>query len=224
MNTKIVKSFVYVLLCNIFTSCAQKPGSNKNSETMNKDNKIMNTEGLETATFANGCFWCTEAVFQDLNGVEKVTSGYTGGTVKNPDYREVCTGSTGHAECLQILYDPKKISFEELLEVFWKTHDPTTLNRQGNDVGTQYRSAIFYHDEKQKELAEKYKKELNDSGAYNSPVVTEITSFTVFYPAEDYHQQYFNLHGSEPYCNYVIQPKVEKFRKVFKNKLKEGVH
>jgi peptide-methionine (S)-S-oxide reductase len=224
MNTKIVKSLVYVLLCNIFTSCAQKPGSNKNSETMNKDNKIMNTEGLETATFANGCFWCTEAIFQDLKGVEKVTSGYTGGTVKNPGYREVCTGSTGHAECLQILYDPKKISFEELLEVFWKTHDPTTLNQQGNDVGTQYRSAIFYHNERQKELAEKYKKELNDSGAYNNPVITEISPFTVFYPAEDYHQQYFNLHGSEPYCNYVIQPKVEKFRKVFKDKLKQGVH
>lgn len=191
---------------------------------MSTENKIMNTEGMDTATFANGCFWCTEAVFQDLEGVEKVTSGYTGGPVKNPTYREVCTGETGHAECLQIVYDPKKISFEDLLEVFWKTHDPTTLNRQGNDEGTQYRSAIFYHDENQKALSEKYKKALNDSGAYSNPVVTEITPFSVFYPAENYHQQYFNLHGNEPYCNYVIQPKVQKFRKVFKNKLKAGVH
>lgn len=191
---------------------------------MNMDDKIMNNGGSDTATFANGCFWCTEAIFQDLEGVEKVTSGYTGGSVKNPSYREVCTGETGHAECLQIIFDPKKISFGELLEVFWKTHDPTTLNRQGNDSGTQYRSAIFYHNENQKEFAEKYKKELNASGAYNDPVVTEITPFHVFYPAEDYHQQYFNLHGSEPYCNYVIQPKVEKFRKVFKDKLKTGVH
>ncbi|MEP7169402.1 MAG: peptide-methionine (S)-S-oxide reductase MsrA [Bacteroidota bacterium] len=224
MKTKIVNSFVYVLLCSAFTSCAQKPESNKNSEAMNTENKIINSEGLDTATFANGCFWCTEAIFQDLQGVEKVTSGYTGGSVKNPGYREVCTGETGHAECLQIIYDSKKISFGDLLEVFWKTHDPTTLNRQGNDEGTQYRSAIFYHNENQKELAEKLKKELNASGAYNDPIVTEITAFKVFYPAEDYHQQYFNLHGSEPYCNYVIQPKVEKFRKVFKDKLKAEGH
>ncbi|MFI5219264.1 MAG: peptide-methionine (S)-S-oxide reductase MsrA [Bacteroidia bacterium] len=188
---------------------------------MSDKNKIINSEGLDTATFGNGCFWCTEAVFQELNGVIKVSSGYSGGTVKNPSYKEVCNGSTGHAECLQIIYDPKIISYDELLQVYWKTHDPTTLNRQGNDVGTQYRSVIFYHNEKQKELAEKYKKELTESEAYSDPIVTEITAFTTFYPAEDYHKDYFNLYGEEPYCRMVIQPKVEKFRKVFKDKLKK---
>ena len=224
MKIKIAKIIGCVFLQSIFISCVQKSESNNNSPNMsNKSTDVVANE-LDTATFANGCFWCTEAIFQDLEGVIKVTSGYSGGITKNPDYRQVCTGETGHAECLQIIYDPKKISFEELLEVFWKTHDPTTLNRQGNDVGTQYRSAIFYHNENQKLLAEKYKKELNGSGAYSDSVVTEITQFHIFYPAENYHQQYFNLHGSEPYCNYVIQPKVEKFRKVFKDKLKPGVH
>ena len=174
----------------------------------------------DTATFGNGCFWCTEAVFQELKGVLKVTSGYSGGTVKNPTYKEVCTGLTGHAECLQIIYDPSVISFEELLEVFWKTHDPTTLNRQGNDAGTQYRSVIFYHNEKQKQLAEHYKKELDDARVFDKPIVTEITAFDVFYPAENYHQEYYNRNGQEPYCQYVIRPKVEKFRKVFREKLK----
>jgi peptide-methionine (S)-S-oxide reductase len=224
MKVQIVKFIGYIFIQSIFISCAHKSESNNNSNNMNNVNAGIDTNGLDTATFANGCFWCTEAIFQDLEGVVKVTSGYSGGVTKNPDYRQVCTGETGHAECLQIIFDPKKISFEELLEVFWKTHDPTTLNRQGNDEGTQYRSAIFYHNENQKLLAEKYKKELNASGAYSYPIVTEITPFQVFYPAENYHQQYFNLHGSEPYCNYVIQPKVEKFRKVFKEKLKPGVH
>lgn len=174
----------------------------------------------DTATFGNGCFWCTEAIFQNLKGVYSAVSGYSGGHVKNPSYKEVCAGTTGHAEVLQITFDPSVISFEELLEVFWKTHDPTTLNRQGNDIGTQYRSVIFYHNEEQKQLAEKYKKALDESGAWNKPIVTEITAFSKFYPAEDYHQNYFNLHGSEPYCTFVIQPKVEKFRQVFKDKLK----
>ncbi len=174
----------------------------------------------DTATFGNGCFWCTEAIFQDLKGVLKVTSGYSGGKIKNPTYKEVCSGLTGHAECLQIIYDPSVISFEALLEVFWKTHDPTTLNRQGNDVGTQYRSVIFYHDEKQKQLAEHYKKVLEAARVFDKPIVTEITVFDVFYPAENYHQEYYNLNGQEPYCQYVIRPKVEKFRKVFKDKLK----
>lgn len=178
-------------------------------------------EQTDTATFGNGCFWCTEAIFQDLDGVIKVTSGYSGGKVANPSYREVCSGLTGHAECLQIIFDPTIISFDELLEVFWKTHDPTTLNRQGNDVGTQYRSVVFYHSEEQKQLAEKYKKELDASGAFGNPIVTEITPFSKFYPAEDYHQQYYNLNGEEPYCRFVIAPKVEKFRKVFKDKLKK---
>jgi peptide-methionine (S)-S-oxide reductase len=161
-----------------------------------------------------------EAVFQDLKGVISVTSGYSGGSVKNPSYKEVCTGSTGHAEVAQIVYDPQQITYDELLEVFWQTHDPTTLNKQGNDEGTQYRSAIFYHNEKQKEIAEKYKDQLNKSGAWDKPIVTEIVPFSVFYKAEDYHQSYFNQNGGEPYCQYVIRPKVEKFRKVFKDKLK----
>ncbi|RJE74497.1 peptide-methionine (S)-S-oxide reductase [Reichenbachiella sp. MSK19-1] len=176
---------------------------------------------MDVATFGNGCFWCTEAIFQDLKGVSKVESGYSGGQTLDPTYKEVCTGTTGHAEVLQITYDPAVISFDELLEVFWKTHDPTTLNRQGNDVGTQYRSVVFYHSDEQKALAEKYKKELNASGAFNDPIVTEITAFDKFYVAEDYHQNYFNLNGSQPYCNFVIKPKVEKFRKVFKDKLKD---
>ncbi|CAN5909685.1 peptide-methionine (S)-S-oxide reductase MsrA [soil metagenome] len=175
---------------------------------------------METATFGNGCFWCTEAVFQELEGVEKVVSGYAGGHVANPTYKQVCSGTTGHAEVLQITYDPQKISYEELLEVFWATHDPTTLNRQGNDVGPQYRSIIFYHDKKQRELAEKYKKELDASGAFDRPIVTFIEPLPEFYPAENYHQNYFNTHGSEPYCQFLIRPKVEKFRKVFEGKLK----
>ncbi len=174
----------------------------------------------DTATFGTGCFWCTEAVFQELKGVLKVTSGYSGGSVKNPSYEDVCSGTTGHAECLQIIYDPKVISFDELLEVFWEAHDPTTLNRQGNDVGTQYRSVIFYHDAEQKKKAEEYKVKLDKSGAYNNPIVTEISPFSRFYAAEDYHQDYYRLHGSQPYCTFVIRPKVEKFEKVFKNKLK----
>ncbi|HYG37034.1 MAG TPA: peptide-methionine (S)-S-oxide reductase MsrA [Cytophagales bacterium] len=175
---------------------------------------------MEKATFGNGCFWCTEAIFQDLKGVESVVSGYSGGHTENPTYKEVCNGTTGHAEVLQITYDPSVITFDELLEIFWETHDPTTLNRQGNDIGTQYRSAIFYHNNEQKELAQKYKKKLDESGAFPRPIVTEITPFTIFYKAENYHQNYYNLNGSEPYCSMVIRPKVEKFRKVFKDKLK----
>lgn len=172
------------------------------------------------ATFGAGCFWCVEAVFMDLNGVESVVSGYSGGHVDNPTYKQVCAGTTGHAEVIQVRYDPTVISFEELLEVFWKTHDPTTLNRQGADVGTQYRSAIFYHDEEQKRLAEAYKQKLDASGAFVDPIVTEIVTFEKFYPAEDYHQNYFNQNESQPYCAFVIRPKVDKFRQVFGNKLK----
>lgn len=190
-----------------------------------KDSTVKNNPTLpatEIATLANGCFWCTEAIFTSLEGVIQVTSGYTGGKVKNPTYKEVCSGLTGHAECLQIVYDPSKIQFEKLLEVFWETHDPTTLNRQGNDVGTQYRSAIFYHTEEQKEKSIRFKEELNKSGAFDKPIVTEIAAFELFYPAEDYHQQYFEINGdSNPYCQLVVRPKVEKFRKVFKDKLKK---
>lgn len=174
----------------------------------------------ETATFGNGCFWCTEAIFKSLKGVETVESGYSGGKVKNPTYREVCTGETGHAEVIQITFDPSVISFEELLEVFWETHDPTTPNRQGADVGTQYRSAIFYHSPEQKEAAEKYKAELNRQNVYNKPVVTEITAFDMFYKAENYHQDYYANNPTQGYCQIVIVPKLEKFRKVFKDKLK----
>ncbi|HVZ57165.1 MAG TPA: peptide-methionine (S)-S-oxide reductase MsrA [Chitinophagaceae bacterium] len=175
----------------------------------------------DTATFGTGCFWCTEALFKELEGVISVTSGYSGGTVPHPTYTEVCTGQTGHAECVQIVYDPAKISFDELLEVFWQVHDPTTLNRQGADVGTQYRSAIFYHNEEQRQKAEKYKADLDKSGAFDRPIVTEITRFSAFYPAEKYHQDYYaNNKNSNPYCSIVIRPKLEKFEKVFKNKLK----
>jgi peptide-methionine (S)-S-oxide reductase len=176
----------------------------------------------DTATFGTGCFWCTEALFQELEGVLKVSSGYSGGHVKNPTYKEVCEGTTGHAEVVQVVYDPSKITFDELLEVFWQTHDPTTLNRQGNDEGTQYRSAIFYHNTGQKAKAEKYKAELDKSGAWSKPIVTEITPFSIFYVAEDYHQDYYSNNGSAPYCYYVIKPKMEKFEKVFKNKLKKA--
>ncbi len=175
----------------------------------------------DTATFGTGCFWCTEAIFQQLKGVLKVTPGYSGGHVKNPTYKEVCSGLTGHAECLQIVYDPDTITYEELLEVFWKTHDPTTLNRQGNDIGTQYRSVIFYHNEQQRLLAEKYKKELDASGAFDNPIVTEINAMTDFYPAEDYHRNYFNRNPQEAYCQLVIAPKVEKFKQVFSGKIKK---
>lgn len=175
---------------------------------------------VATATFGNGCFWCTEAVFQLLDGVQSVTSGYSGGDTVNPDYKSVCTGQTGHAECLQIKYDPAKISFEGLLEVFWKTHDPTTLNRQGNDVGTQYRSVIFYQNEEEKNIAEAYMKQLNESGTFPKPIVTTLEPLTVFYPAENYHQDYYIQNGVAPYCQFVVRPKVEKFRKEFGNKLK----
>ncbi|HTK81127.1 MAG TPA: peptide-methionine (S)-S-oxide reductase MsrA [Bacteroidota bacterium] len=184
----------------------------------------MASSKSDTATFAAGCFWCVEAVFQNVKGVQSVVSGYSGGTVANPSYKEVCTGSTGHAEACQITYDPAQVSYPELLEVFWKTHDPTTLNRQGNDAGTQYRSAIFYHSEEQKELAEHYKKELDSAGAFDNPIVTEISPYQNFYKAEDYHQNYYNDNSMQPYCMFVIRPKVEKFKKVFKDKLKADVH
>ena len=171
------------------------------------------------ATFGTGCFWCTEAVFQQLKGVEKVVPGYMGGQVANPTYEEVCSGATGHAECLQITYDPAVISYEDLLEVFWFAHDPTQPNRQGNDVGTQYRSAIFYHNEEQRVLAKEFKAKLTKQGAYSKAIVTEITAATEFYPAEDNHVNYFSTHGSEPYCNFIIRPKVQKIRKVFADKL-----
>ncbi|MDO6388925.1 peptide-methionine (S)-S-oxide reductase MsrA [Pontibacter sp. BT731] len=177
---------------------------------------------MEKATFGGGCFWCTEAVFQELAGVQKVESGYAGGHMENPTYKQVTSGTTGHAEVLQITYDPATISYDELLEVFWKTHDPTTLNRQGNDIGPQYRSIVLYHNNEQRQKAEQYLKELDASGAFDDPIVTMIEPLQEFYPAEDYHTNYFNTHGHEPYCSFVIRPKVDKFRKVFADKLKPG--
>lgn len=217
----INKTFVAIFSVILITinACGQK--SKPEAKPTKMEDKKVDLTKLDQATFGNGCFWCTEAIFQNLNGVEKVVSGYSGGKVKNPTYKEVCSGETGHAEVLRIYYDSKVISFDELLEVFWKTHDPTTLNRQGNDVGTQYRSVVFYHDEKQKELAIKYKAELNGSGAFSKPIVTEISPVSEFYPAEDYHQNYFNENGEQPYCYFVIKPKVEKFEKIFKDKVKK---
>ena len=216
------------LFSSALLSCAQaNKTDNKinmnNNQTASKNNTPAPPNAtLDTATFANGCFWCTEVIFEELEGVISAESGYTGGQTVNPTYKEVCTGETGHAECLQIVYDPSKISFDELLEVFWETHDPTTLNRQGADVGTQYRSGIFYHNEEQKQKAERYKAELDKSGAFDRPIVTEITPFDKFYPAENYHQQYFeNNENNNPYCKIVIRPKLDKFRKVFKDKLKK---
>lgn len=178
-------------------------------------------ESQQVATFGSGCFWCTEAVFQQLNGVSKVQSGYMGGKTKNPTYREVCGGVSGHAEVIQVTFDAGIVSFDTLLEVFWKTHDPTTLNRQGNDVGTQYRSVVFFHNETQEQQATHYKKTLDEAVIWENPIVTEISPASEFYPAEDYHTNYFNEHGTEPYCQLVIQPKVEKFKSVFKDKIKK---
>lgn len=180
----------------------------------------MTMAATDTATFGAGCFWCVEAVFQQLNGVISVTSGYAGGSVPNPTYDAVCTGNTGHAEVTQVIYDPEKISYEKLLEVFWTAHDPTTKDRQGADVGTQYRSAIFYHNEQQKELAEAYKAKLDSSGAFAAPIVTEIVPLKAFFRAERYHQNYYDDNPDKPYCLFVIAPKVEKIRKVFKDRLK----
>lgn len=178
-------------------------------------------QNLETATLGGGCFWCTEAVYKELKGVVDVKPGYSGGTIKSPSYKEVCTGRTGHAEVVQITFDPSVVSFSDILEVFFMTHDPTTLNRQGNDVGTQYRSVIFYHSEKQKETAEKVIRLFKEEKVYDKPIVTEVSEFSVFYPAEDYHFDYFENNPNQPYCQYVIVPKIEKFRKIFKDQLKD---
>lgn len=190
------------------------------SSNLSANGSNFQTKNMDTITFASGCFWCVKAVFENLKGVEEVKSGYAGGTVKNPSYKEVCTGKTGHAEVCQLTYNPEIISFKELLEVFWQTHDPTTLNKQGGDVGTQYRSAIFYHTPEQKQIAESYLKTLNDEKAFPNPIVTEITAISNFYPAEDAHQNYFELNGEQPYCRNVIRPKIDKFKKIFKDKLK----
>jgi peptide-methionine (S)-S-oxide reductase len=209
---------VFILSLSI-TACGQKEITDNIKKSIEKEKLMANDSNLETATFGAGCFWCVEAVFQELKGVESVISGYTGGSVINPTYREIGYGNTGHAEVAQIKFDPNVISFEELLEVLWTTHDPTTLNRQGADAGTQYRSAIFYHDETQKKAAEKSKAEIAPQ-IWDDPIVTEIAAFGVFYIAEDYHQNYYALNPNQGYCRAVINPKLAKFRKKFADKLK----
>ncbi len=212
----------FTLVISIFslgiTACGAKESSATNTA------KITNMSGIktDTATLGAGCFWCVEAVFQRLNGVLKVTSGYSGGHVVNPTYEQVSDKKTGHVEVARIVYDPSVISFDELLEVFWKTHDPTTPNQQGNDRGPQYRSAIFYNSPQQKQIADKYKTELSASGAWDKSIVTTVEPLKNFYEAEDYHQNYYNQNGGQMYCRYVIQPKLEKFEKVFKDKLRKN--
>ena len=181
----------------------------------------MNNNETEIATLANGCFWCTEAIFKKIKGVKNILPGYAGGTLKNPSYEQVCTGRSGHAESIQIEFDPNVVTFEKILDIFWRTHDPTTLNRQGNDVGTQYRSAIFYHDEKQKQIAEKSKTNLEEENVYKDPIVTEITPFTNFFVAEDYHIDYYEKHKDAPYCTFVINPKLHKLIQNHRNDVKE---
>jgi len=207
LHDKIVMKKNLIILIFLFTISIMELGA-------------QNKEKMELATFGSGCFWCTEAIFSQLKGVESTVSGYSGGQIKNPTYKEVCTGNTGHAEVIQVSYNPNLVSYEDLLEVFWKTHNPTTLNQQGADVGTQYRSVIFYHNKEQKELAELYKKKLDQAGIYDSPIVTEISEFDKFYKAEESHQDYYSNNKTQPYCNFVITPKMEKFKKVFKHKIK----
>ena len=209
--------FSILLAVTTMVSCAQPQ---KNTSNMS-NTPIPAGIKTETATFGEGCFWCTEAFFQRLEGVLQVKSGYGGGFVKNPTYEQVCDKNTGHAELAQIVFDPTKVTYEELLEVFWKTHDPTTMNQQGNDVGPQYRSVIFYHSKEQKDKAEKYKAALDKSGAWDKPIVTAIEAFKDFYPAENYHQNYYNDNSNQGYCRFVIRPKLEKFEHVFQNKLKK---
>jgi len=206
-----------LLIPALLQACGQ---TNPTPSNMTVDQEPQNNQN-DTIILGAGCFWCIEAVFQELNGVLKVESGYTGGQTPNPTYKEVCTGMTGHAEVARITYDPKVVSMDDILEVFWQTHDPTTLNRQGADVGSQYRSAVYYINDEQKRIAEGYKAKLDVSGAFEKPIVTEITAFDgKFYVAEDYHQNYYSQNPEQGYCRMVIKPKVDKFRKVFQDKLK----
>ena len=205
--------------CLTLVSCIakEKPTVENKFKQPIKTNREL---GMETATFAGGCFWCTEAIFLNIKGVEKVVSGYIGGTTTNPTYSAICTGTTGHAEAIQITFNSNEVAYEDLLELFFATHDPTTLNRQGADVGTQYRSAVFYHSELQKEKAEHYIALIGKEGLYDQPIVTKVTAATIFYPAEDYHQNYYNQNAEQGYCKMVIAPKLEKLRKYYKSKLK----
>jgi peptide-methionine (S)-S-oxide reductase len=207
----LVKVAVIAILLSVFTQ----------HDVAAQDDSQRGDIRLSKATFGSGCFWCTEAVFLQLEGVESALPGYCGGQTEDPTYKQVCSGTTGHAEVIQITYDASRVSFEKLLEVFWKSHDPTTLNRQGNDVGTQYRSVIFFHDEEQKSLAEKYKAKLDAAGIFGDPIVTEISPLAKFYVAENYHKDYYALNSGQPYCVAVVRPKVEKIRKLFEADLKK---
>lgn len=214
-----------ILLLTIFSTVVLQgcqESKNENEIEKKKNMSEVQNKNLTTATFASGCFWCTEAIFERVKGVYSIESGYTGGTIENPTYEQVCSGNTNHAEAIQLMYDSSEITYDELLEIFWKTHDPTTLNKQGADTGTQYRSAIFYHNEEQKRKAEFYKDELNKAGLWKDPIVTEIVPFKKFYKAENYHQDYYENNPNQGYCAYVITPKVEKFEKIFKDKLKKN--
>lgn len=210
-----------------FTACGHNSKIEKvkmpnNSMSVNVSSNLSNPNpDRDTITLGAGCFWCIEAVFQRIEGVDSVESGYANGQIKNPSYREVCTGRTGHAEVAQIVFDPKIISLAEILEIFWLTHDPTTLNRQGNDVGTQYRSGIYYRNDYQKQIAELSKQVADESGLWKDPIVTELEALALYYTAEDYHQNYFNDNKNQPYCSYVVKPKVEKVHKLFKDKMKD---
>lgn len=207
------------IMLTIF-SCGSSPSQSSDMKSTILPSEDRQNQNRETATFGAGCFWCVEAPFLQIKGVEEVVSGYMGGTVPHPTYEQVCTGETGHAEVCQITYDPDQISYTELLEIFWTIHDPTQLNRQGQDIGTQYRSAVFFHDNTQKQLAESYKEKLNQANAYDAPIVTEITPASTFYKAEDYHQNYYNENPNQPFCRLVVRPKVEKVKEVFMDKLK----
>ncbi len=216
MNMMMLSNFFAIFS---FLSCVQQEPI---SQTKNIE--MIQNANTDTATFGAGCFWCVEAVFQQLDGVLKVTSGYSGGNIPSPTYEQVCSKKTGYVEVCQIIYDPAKITFDELLEVYWKVHDPTTPNQQGNDAGPQYRSVIFYNSEAQKKSSEMYKDELNKSGAWSNPVITAVEPLKNFYEAEGYHQNYYNTNPDQMYCRYVIQPKLDKFEKVFKDKLKKNTH
>lgn len=220
MNPYINSIGILALTLITFIACSNTSNEKTDISTITMETQIDNTTQLDTATFGNGCFWCTEAIFQDIKGVVKVTSGYSGGKIENPTYKQICTGTTGHAEALQIIFNPAIVSYSELLQMFWYSHDPTTLNQQGNDVGTQYRSVVFYHNAEQKTEAEFYKKKLDEEKVFQKPIVTEITAVQKFYPAEDYHQNYYKENGAQPYCMYIIRPKLEKFKKVFGDKMK----
>jgi peptide-methionine (S)-S-oxide reductase len=227
-------NYITFATCLLLTTAAcgsqpQTPNTNElQKNTMsdmltNAEKEMMTTsDSVAVATFGAGCFWCVEAVYLSVKGVLKVESGYSGGAVKNPSYKEVCAGTTGHAEVCQITYDPRVVSFGQLLEVFFEVHDPTTLNRQGADVGTQYRSVVYYHNADQKSLTELAIKAANESGTWEDPIVTELTAFEKFYVAEDYHQDYYNQNGEQPYCRMVVRPKVDKFKKKFEHLLKES--